>query len=343
MRKHWFKITLLVFASVCTVVACVFLGLLWNAMEAFEANSEIGAMDAYFSRFSVGDYTTAAETSDFPFDEKSTKEEYIRFLKAEFGSEFSDFRFSESMNDGSEEKLYTVYRGAERLGEVRLIPQQGEDRNWRVVAVTRYADPLVVEAPNYVTVFANGTEQTPPPGEHPVLKEFESLTQYPDLPRTVTYRLEGYLFPPEISLKSPQGTTCATVEGEDGKLLVSVTPDGILSQQCWNLLVDFSKLYARYISRDAELEELTVKLKQNTPLYESILSYDTKYVISHTGYEFRDLQVSDVVWGNNYLSGTVTFDYIVFRGKTEFKYPSQYHLLLAKEQGRWVVVDMMSY
>ena len=86
-----------------------------------------------------------------------------------------------------------------------------------------------------------------------------------------------------------------------------------------------------------------MKLKPDTPLYESILSYDTKYVISHTGYEFRDLQVSDVVWAEKYLSGTVCFDYIVFRGKTEFKYPSQYHLILAKEQGRWFVVDMMSY
>ncbi len=342
MKNRWFKITLLVFTLLCVLVSCVLLHFLWSAMVDFEAASEIGAIGEYFDNFARGDYSAAAETSGFPFDEKSTKEEYISYLKSVFGSDFSDLRFSETESNVSGEKLYAIYNGMDYLGDVRLIPQQGQSRNWRVVAVTQYADPLLLEVPDFVTVSANGIVQIPLPGETPVMTEFSSLTDYPNLPCKVSYRLEGYLFSPEISFQSPNGTDCITAREEDGKICVSVIPTGSREQQCRNLLVEFSQVYARYISRDADLEELAEKLKQDTALYESILSYDTKYVISHTGYEFRNVEVSDVIWGGDYFVGTVQFDYIVFRGKTEYAYPSQYRLTFAKEQGHWVVVDMTS-
>ncbi len=340
MRKHWFKLVLLSLALVCGVAVWGILDSLWNSMADFEAKSEIGAISEYFRLFAAGDYETAARVGDFPFDEKNSKEDYIQYLKDTFGSDFSDLRFAERQSDIPEEKLYRVYSGDTALGSVRLIPVEGQARDWKVVAQVEYAKPLTVTAPSFISVSANGIPLTEP-GESSVHEDFAAVEQFITVPTKTTYTLEGYLYHPEITAVAPDGSACSQSVSEDGTVELFAYPSQEDQESFEALMTDFSKLYARFISEDASFASLKSKMLRGTTFYESVRTFYNGWYTTHTGYEFRDLSISDVVrTDESTFAGTIKFDYVVFRGKQEYVYPSSYRLSFCLSNGQWLLADL---
>lgn len=339
LKKHWFKLVLLALALICAVAVWAVLDRLWVSMEQFEANSEIGAVTEYFNRFAAGDYDTATDTSGFVFDEKNTREDYIRYLKDTFGSDFSDLRFAGRDGEAEGEKLYRIYAGNKAMGSVRLIPVTGQARNWKVISEVTYAPSFTVVAPSFVTVKAGDLVQTPNAAEAVVHEDFKGLAEHITAPTKVSYTVEGYLYAPEIS-GTVGDTVCTVTETEDGyELTVPVAESDRTVYE--NAIVDFSKLYARYISEDATFNSLKTKMLKGTAFYESVRTFYNGWYTTHSGYEFRNLTVSDVIRADdNTFAGTVRFDYVVFRGKTEHVYPSAYRLSFVLSDGQWLLGDL---
>ncbi len=339
LKKHWFKLVLLALALICAVAVWAVLDRLWVSMEQFEANSEIGAVTEYFNRFAAGDYDTATDTSGFVFDEKNTREDYIRYLKDTFGSDFSDLRFAGRDGEVEGEKLYRIYAGNKAMGSVRLIPVTGQARNWKVVSEVTYAPSFTVVAPSFVTVKAGDLVQPPNAAEAVVHEDFKGLAEHITVPTKVSYTVEGYLYAPEIS-GVVGDAVCAVTETEDGyELTVPVAESDRTVYE--NAIVDFSKLYARYISEDATFNSLKTKMLKGTAFYESVRTFYNGWYTTHSGYEFRNLTVSDVIRADdNTFAGTVRFDYVVFRGKTEHVYPSAYRLSFVLSDGQWLLGDL---
>ncbi len=342
MRKHWFKLVLLILAVVCGIAVWALLDTLWNNMVEYEANSEIGAVTEYFQRFAAGDYDTAADTAEFPFDEKNPREDYIRYLKETFGSDFSDLRFAGREGDVPGEKLYRIYAGNTPLGSVRLVPVTGQSRNWKVISQVEYADPVTVVAPAFVKLSANGVVQTPSEAVSPVAHEdFAALETVISVPLKVTYTLDGYLYEPQISATVPDGTVCPPMEQEDGTVEFSVAVSENDRETFEGLMTDFSKLYARFISKDASFASLKPKMLQGTTFYSSVRTFDNGWYVDHTGYEFRNLTVSDLIRADeNTFAGTIRFDHVVFRGTKEYVYPSAYRLSFCLSEGQWLLADL---
>ncbi len=340
MKKHWFKIALLSLAAVLTVVVWGLLDTLWNSMEQYEANSEIGAVTEYFHHFASGDYDTAAAASGFTFDEKNSKENYVQYLKDTFGSDFSDLRFAGRDGDVSGEKIYRIYSGNSPLGSVRLIPTEGEKRNWKVIAEVEYAEAITVIAPAFVQVSANGTAQAPLDGAE-THEDFANLEEKIQVPKKVTYTLKEYLYAPELSATAPDGTVCTKTVAEDGTVEFTVPAAEKDKAVFEGLMTDFAKLYANYVSKDATFKTLKPKMVQGTDFYESVRTFYNGWYIDHTGYEFRDLEISDVIRPDeNTFVGNIKFDYVVFRGTKEYVYPSAYRLSFCLSDGKWLLADM---
>ncbi len=341
MKKHWFKITLLSVTLILGVVIWGLLDTLWDNMAEYEANSEIGAVTEYFNRFAAGDYDTVLQTTDFLFDEKNSKEDYIQYLKDTFGSDFSDLRFAGRDGDKAGEKIYRVYSGNTPLGSVRLIPVEGEARRWRVIPEVEYAEPITVIAPAYIGVAANG-HLLPNDGKSGETHEdFSDLEQVISVPRKVTYTLEGYLYPPEVSGVTSDGATCSQTVADDGTVEIFVPAAERDKGTFEGLMADFSKLYSRFISEDASFNMLKPKMLQGTEFYESVRTFYNGWYTAHTGYEFRDLETSNIVRPNPYtFVGDIRFDYVVFRGTKEYVYPSAYRLSFYLSDGKWLLADL---
>lgn len=342
MKKHWFKLVLISLALVCAVAIWGVLDSLWNAMVQYEAASEIGAVTEYFDCFAAGDYETAAATSGFLFDERNSKEDYVQYLKDTFGSDFSDLRFAGRDGDAEGEKIYRIYAGDTALGEVCLLPVEGQARQWKVVARVVYADPVSVVAPSYVTVFANGVaveaaaDATAVPHE-----DFASLTAVFDVPTKVSYSLEGYLFSPSVTGSAPDGTPCGSTVGEDGTIVMTVPPTAAQGEQYEQLMIEFSQLYAKFISEDATFSQLKSKIDRSCPFYTAVAQFDNHWYVAHTGFEFRNTEITDVVRpAEGFFSGTIRFDHVVFRNAKEHVYPSAYRLSFRLVDGQWLLADL---
>ncbi len=339
MKKHWFKFSLLALALVLGVVVWGLLDTLWNSMEEFEASSEIGAVTEYFNRFASGDYETAAKTCDFPFNEKNTQEDYIRYLKETYGNDFSDLRFAGSDGETPGEKEYRIYDGDTRLGAVRLVPVEGQARKWKVISLVEYAPALTVTAPAFVTVMADGVPQTPVAESAVNHPDFADLTDHITVPQKVTYTVEGYLYAPVITAAA-EGYSCVVTETE-GDFEVTVPVSAEAKAEFEGYMTDFSQLYARYVTEDASFSALKPKMLQGTEFYEKVRTFYSGWYTTHTGYEFRNVEITDVIMadGDNF-SGTIRFDHVIFRGAKEDIFPSHYRLSFTKVEGKWLLADL---
>lgn len=339
MRKHWFKFVLLGLTLVCGIGIWVALDCLWDVMAEYEASSEIGAVSAYFDRFASGDYDTAADTSGFPFDEKSPREDYIRYLKNTFGSEFSSFRFAGRNGETQGEKIYGIYADSEFLGEVRLIPSESGERRWNVVAVVEYAEPLTVIAPSYATVSVNGKPATPSPDAEPVADEdFLPLAYLIPVPTKVTYHFDGYLFSPQVTAIAPDGTVCVSAQQEDGTVMFSVPLAEGQTEEIPALLSDFATTYAAWIAKDASFSRLQPMLDRSTTFYKDLLEFVNYWFTDHDGYEFRNIQVSDFSRpADGLMAGTVSFEHVVFYKGEELVYETSYRLSYRQVNGAWLM------
>lgn len=341
MKKYWFQLLLLSLALVLGVAVWGVLNSLWKNLEQYEASSEIGAVSEYFRRFSQGDYETVVQMSGFSFDDKNTKEDYIQYLKDTFGTDFSDLRFAGRDSHVAGEKEYRVYSGNTPLGSVRLVPVQGGARNWNVIAEVNYSDPVKVVAPSYVQVAVNGRLQPPDADSTVTNVDFADLEGTIQVPTQVTYTLDGYLYAPEVRGTAPDGTVCIQGEPADGTVSLFVPVSETDREQFESLVTEFSKNYARFISKDASFASLKTKMLAGTEFYESARTFYNGWYTPHTGHEFRDVTVSDLIrTDENTFVGNIKFDYVVFRGTQEYVYPSSYRLSFCCSDGEWLLADL---
>ncbi|MBQ1965313.1 MAG: hypothetical protein II348_01400 [Clostridia bacterium] len=339
IKKHWFKLTLLALAAILGVVVWGLLDTLWHNMEEFEAASETGAITEYFAHLQAENYEPIFESSGFEFNEKNTREDYVKYLQDSFGTDFSDLRFAGRDSEVAGEKIYRIYSGNTPLGEVNLIPQDG-DRNWRVSAVVKYADPITLTAPSHVTVYANGVAQTG--GEAFANPDFKDTGTAFEVPQQVTYPVEGYLYAPKLSGTAANGTPCAVkTDEETGECTMFVAPSEVQRAEYEAVMKEFSQLYACYIAKDSSFARLRVKMDTSTPFYKAMSTFSNYWYNEHSGYEFRNWELFDIECSaDGFFSGSVKFDHIVFWRGEEKNYASSYRLSFRQVNGQWLLVDL---
>lgn len=342
MKKHWFKFVLLALVCILSVAVWGLLDTLWNSMVEYEAASEIGAVTEYFERFAQGDYDTAADTCGMEFTEKVPREDYIRYLQETFGSDFSDLRFAGRDGDKAGEKLYRIYSGNTALGTVRLIPVTGQSRNWHVVSEVEYADPILVNAPETVTVTANGIPvKLPEDAPKTPDEDFKLLEQVLTVPQRVSYTVEGYLYAPVIAGTAPDGTPCLSAVDENGTIVLTVPPTEAQAAEYETVMKDFATVYACFIAKDAAFGKVAAKMDRNTPFYEAVRTFSNYWYNTHNGYEFRNWQISEMVRpADGLFAGTIRFDHVVFWKGEEKIYHSAYRLCFRQVNGVWLLVDL---
>lgn len=343
-KKHWFKLLLLLIAIGCGLCVWQLLDTLWYKMVDYEYASESGAVAAYFDRFAQGDYDTAADTSGFPFTDRAPREDYIRYLKETFGSDFSRLRFAGRDGENEGERLYNIYNESTLLGTLRLIPTELEGRAWTPIALVEYADPVTVVLPAYAGVTVNGEAprgedlvDTPPLED----EDFKPLAYLVTVPTKVTYRFEGYLYSPEIAASAPDGTACRKEIAEDGTIVFTVPEAADQTEAITAMMSDFSLGYARWIAKDGNFSAIRGFLDRSTTFYKDLLEFNNYWFTAHDGYEFRNVKASEFSRpAEGLLAGTFSFDHVVFYKGEEVVYPTKYRLLYRNVDGNWLLAGL---
>ena len=343
-KKHWFKFLLLAVALISAIVVWVLLGSLWSTMEEYEYASETGAVADYFNRFAQGDYDTAADTSGFPFTERATREDYIRYLKETFGSDFSRLRFAGRDGEVEGERLYNIYVDTTLLGTLRLIPEEFEGRAWKPVAVVEYAEPVKVLVPSYASVTVNGVESLASDRTEVASvqdEDFKPLEYLLSVPTKDTYVISGFLFSPEVFAYVPDGTVCRKEVAEDGTIIFTVPETAEQTEPFKTMMQEFSFGYAKWIAKDGKFSAFDDYLDPATKFYQDLKKFDNYWFTAHDGYEFRNVAVSDFSRpAEGLFAGTFIFDHVVFYQGEEIVYHTTYRLLYRNVDGEWLLAGL---
>ena len=344
-KSRWFGWVLLGLLVISLIAVGLVLNELWRGLVAYEASSSDGALNRYFQRFAEGDYETAARESGFPFDEKATESDYIVLLKNTFGDDFSNLRYAEQTGGTEQEKEFNVYAGNVKKGKVRVRHRKHREANgddaWSVCAVVEYQPPFTVTAPEFVSVRVNGVNQTPDGGDPIPYTEFEALPDPSMIPCRRTYRVEGYLLPPLVTGVTPDGYACRVTYDEQGNAAVDAVAGGEQERLFSRRMTEFSTLYARYLAKDAKFPELRPYLETGTPFYKDLTGFNPYWFTAHSGYEFRNVQVSPIIrTAEDLFFGTVSLDQVIFYKGEERIYHAEYRLVFRLVDGEWLLNDL---
>ena len=147
---------------------------------------------------------------------------------------------------------------------------------------------------------------------------------------------------PEITAVTADGTACtvaAPTEGEVRTVSVTAPVPETQAGEYWAAAEQAAKTYAAFISSDAGRGELNALLLPGTEFWQAMQEFYNGWYIDHTGYAYENLQrLSLTSAGENAFTAELSFDYLVYRGAREYRYPSRYRLDFLKTANGWKAV-----
>ena len=245
---------------------------------------------------------------------------------------------------GGEGQTYALMDGSREVSRLILTPAPAESgRSWQVRTLAEPLPRVEILAPEGCTVQVNGT---PLGSEYHTGSQaaagYESLPQGYEAPQAEAYRIEGLLMEPEITAVTANGSACAVAAPTEGEVrTVSVTAPVPAAQagEYWAAAEQAAKTYAAFISSDAGRGELNALLLPGTEFWQAMQEFYNGWYIDHTGYAYENLQrLSLTSAGENAFTAELSFDYLVYRGAREYRYPSRYRLDFLKTANGWKVV-----
>lgn len=319
------------------------LALLWSFLAEYEQSTPRYTGEQILSFYREGDYSAAMEFTDVDpaiFFDVGQYEAYVR----ETLGDFDKVRVQEgSVRDGKKSVLllgenllrFSLTEAPETLGFglSRYIPAQ-ED-----IPLKSFS----VRAPAQAVVTVNGKAL---PGGCRTGAEavagFPALPEGMSPPEEAIYRVEGLAVEPEWAIEGyePGGYRLAQ---EGNEVVFTLLSD---EEACGQLALEASQTYAKFISRDAALTDVTRYLYPGTDFFRAVQNYSNIWYNSHNGVEFADLQTErPVAYSDDYSSVEVSFEYVVYRGSAsnrwaEWRYPTRYRVYLVRTGSGWKVLEL---
>lgn len=319
------------------------LALLWSFLAEYEQSTPRYAGEQLLSLYRAGDYGAAMELAGVDPEAFFDSGQYEAYIQETLG-DLSGVHVQEGASREGQRTVLLIGRKTLRFslteapetlgyGLSRYIPVQER------VPVRSYT----VRAPAHVTVTVNGK---PLPAAcrtgTETVADFPALPEGLTAPEEVLYRAEGFAVEPEWALADlAAGSYRVTQEGD------AVTFTLISEEEaCGQLALEAAKAYAKFVSRDAELADVTRFLYPGTVFHRALQHYSNIWYNSHNGVEFAELRTENAVaYSPDYTSVEVAFDYVVYRGSesnrwAEWRYPTRYRAYLIRTDGGWKALEL---
>ncbi len=345
--RRRFLFGLFIFASVLLVAGAAVLGWLWGELARYEANTPESSVRRYLDQVRRGEWDALYESSGFQPTPAADREDYIAYLQRtyeELPEEYVLVRVS-----GAGEQTYALTAAEREIARLELTQAQaGSPYRWEVRTQVTPIPPVEVSAPAFVTVLADQLvlDETYQQNLYPA-EGYGELPEEIQAPQMVTYRMEGFLAPPQLTAQGPDGTVCSVsaLEEKEGLLTASVTvaPGKEQEEEYWILAEEAAKTYAAFITSDAERDQLNAYLLPDTNFYQAIQEFYNGWYIEHTGYRYENLiREQMTLWGEDAFSAVLSFDYLIYRGYKEYRYPSSYQLDFVRTAQGWKLVQLIT-
>lgn len=354
MKKAKTKIGTIVFVSIYALLSLGLLALmgyglwhLWNLLDAFQKGQPDAAVTRVIEKISADKmaYFDKLEFVPNEFEDRSYAESYFEELMS---GAITFSRNGKLSND--EQTVYSLKKDGKNIANLTVKPDGADlgygyreyvetDIEFGKVTTGSYS----VIAPNDAAVYCNGKEVdkkfiTARGKEYEGKEHFFGKVDH--TPYEVSYTIEGFIKEPLFTAKDKNGNE---LEFKDGKF--SAVP--IKDEKVGEAALEFSKSYSKYIERDDTFMNLSNRLVPDTELYENLRSFNNSWPYIHSGYDFKDIKISDpLFYTENAAMVNVKFDFVLYGVAYEISQDNELHqavnhtVYLIKTDNEWKVIDL---
>lgn len=294
-KKRKFVKGLTIYFAILMVLITVALWFFYNHLQAYEAKTPSAALANYLQWIQDGDYEAIYAASDFEETVLNTKEEFFKYLDRLYDGDLSTLSVREKVTSTDEHKDYTIYVDNKRVSSLTLIknPEWG-DTAWNYVTEIQYLPPVSIIAADNMRITVNGVDVsllnlTNKPAHETV---WSGMSKADDLPAVYEYTLENLLNPPTVEALALSGDVCEVAQTSDYVYEVYQPVAEALRTEREELAQDAAFLYAKFVARDAEKNELLKLIHKDSDLYQTIRRFDNQWFTGHYSYEFSDVKIS---------------------------------------------------
>ncbi len=344
-KKRKFIKILSIYFAVLMVLITVALWFFYNGLQAYEAETPSAALANYLQWIQDGDYEAIYAASEFEETVLNTKEEFLKYLGRLYDGDLSTLSVREKITSTKERKEYTVYIDNKRVSNLTLIknPEWGETA-WNYVTEIQYLPPVSIIAADNLRITVNGVDASllNLPGKPAQETAWSGMKTTDDLPAVYEYTLENLLNPPTVEALALSGHVYEVTQTSDYVYEIYQPVAEELRAEREELAQEAAFLYAKFVARDAEKNELLKLIHKDSELYQTIRRFDNQWFTGHYSYEFSDVKISaysqftssdfacEVSFQPKYYVGKGPIDGTPFRCRVKF----------VQVKGDWKLVEL---
>ena len=338
-RKGRFSRFLFFWTAALAVLVAVLLVQLWAALARYESTTPEAAVMQFLKTVQSADEQQLLEQSGFalsPYEKPGAYRDAVSASLEGIPADREQLRFAKQQKDGA-----CTVKVIAPDASVTLELIEKETGGWTVRPPVPETQSCTILAPSHAAVTVNG--QPLPADQSTGSRTATGYEDLADAPQVLEYKLDGLLAAPEVAAVLEDGTACAVQAGKDGAVEITAPVPAAQQQELTDFAWNAAHAYVRYVSRDAAFGEVDVYLHPDTPLRETVRTFDTYWYTDHNSATFAN----EELLATGSVSDTccwveLKLEYLVDIGYREVTIPVHYRLYAAKLDGAWKLVSMES-
>lgn len=315
-----------------------------RSLEKYEAEE---VFDTYFSPCR---FDTLYDMQEIELSEFEEKKHFITYMEKQYNSK--KIIYKETSSGLSEDKKYTVAADNVKFAEFSLSknkePNIPED-TWTLTSIsTLYQknESVAVKIYKGSKVFINDIELA----DSYITTDDIATESCNHLPEGVTgimmreYKVENLLLTPSVKVINKYGNESKLVYDEDNKIYVEEITYDEPTEDIIKRATDAAQTYAKYITLDASLNNLSNYFDSKSNAYRTIRSSEIKWYTAHISYKFEDVELKEYYkYDEDTFSIRYSCNHQVYRTKNDIHtFPLDLTLYFKNIKGSYYVYDMVS-
>lgn len=308
------------------------------------------AEEVFEKYFSPCRFDALYDMQDIELSEFEDKSDFVSYMEKQYnGKEITYKEVSAGLGDN---KKYVVAADNVKFAEFYLkkneSPETPED-TWELESVsTHYQKAESVHVKLFTTskLYLNDIEL----GEAYMTEDkiqTETCTRVPEGVDGIMYRefkVDGLLLPPVLKTVNRHGNESKLIYNEDKRMYEEEIVYDDISAEIRKRATDAAQTYAKYVTLDATLYNVSQYFDTTTDTYRNIMNSETRWYTYHIRYEFKDVELKEYyIYDEDIFSIRYSCNHYVYRTQTDvFNFPLDLTLYFKNINGNFYVYDMIS-
>lgn len=358
-KLGWFGKTALFLIFLVIPVTIGGLSVLWEFLEDYQNSLPENVAEEALTIFETGDMDTLTGYIEYTAHPLDTRESFDAIVQEHFAVKdggAGEYTLIPKMGAG-EEKRYVAALDHVKVGEIVLADSGRTSEHgftlWELSDIELFSVKgeygAEILAPADAQVLINGNLlSTDYMVDNAVMMDVEGYRNLPEgysQPTQVRYQVSGLLADPEVEVVTTDGSACVLEVTEDTGLVKYYTTTRYAGEEFAagaGVKAEFAaKAYAEFITKDAQLSELSQYLLPGGSLYTSLQDFSNYWYIDHTSNEFKNVVLENfILYDASHYSCDISFDYYIYMGAQEYEYPTSYTLYFVREGEQWMLATL---